>query len=84
MPREASREHTVRTNKHDGTGRITLSPYTRGMAIRLHCTECLGFEGNPKDCTSPACALYPFRKKTFMAYEKEAIEVTEHKPNTGE
>ena len=72
MPREKDRTHTVRTNRHDGEGRITISPYTRGLAIHLHCTECFGFEGDPtKECTSPNCALYPFRKKTFAAYEKE-------------
>ena len=75
MPKTANREHTVRTNKPDGTGRVTLSPYTRGLAIKLHCTECLGHEGDPKkDCTSPNCALYPFRKKSLAAYEKHPEE----------
>ena len=65
--------HTVRTNKEDGTGRVTIENYQRALAIRLHCTECLGFEGDPtKDCTSKLCALYPFRKKTFKAYEGES------------
>lgn len=71
MLKEKNRTHTVRTNRSDGAGRITITPYTRGIAIRLHCTECLGFEGDPKDYTSPNCALYPFRKKTYKAYEKE-------------
>lgn len=61
-------KHTVRTDKLDGTGRVEIDPYTRGKAIRLHCTECMGF-ADPATCTSPNCALYPYRKKTYMAYE---------------
>lgn len=70
--------HTVRTNKKGGGGRKTIEGYTKGLAIRLHCTECLGFEGDPKDCTSPNCALFPFRKKTYAAYEEnDQVELTE-------
>jgi hypothetical protein len=30
-------------------------------AIMAMCRECLGFETEPRDCTSPLCALFPFR-----------------------
>lgn len=70
MPRRESRTHAIRTNRADGVGRRILSPYTRQTAISIHCTECMGYESDPKVCTSSACALYPFRKKTHMAYEK--------------
>jgi len=44
---------------------------TRGQAIKGFCTECMGFEGNPSDCTAPTCFLYPFRGKTYLAYDGE-------------
>jgi hypothetical protein len=55
--------HTVRTR--DG-GKITLK-YGRKLAIRLFCTECLGWEDNPKDCTATLCPLYPFRAGTMAS-----------------
>ena len=59
--------HTVRT-KDGGTISLTI---TRAKAIKLHCTECMGFEGDPKGCTSPKCALFPYRGKTLAAYRSE-------------
>lgn len=56
-------KHKVRT-KDGGFKQVDI---TRNQAIALFCTECLGFEENPKDCTSVNCALYPFRKKSRMA-----------------
>ena len=55
--------HTVRAK--DG-GKITLR-YGRKLAIRLFCTECLGWEDNPRDCTAPLCPLYPFRGSTLAS-----------------
>ena len=57
--------HTVRTR--DG-GLKTLK-CGRKQAIFLCCTECLGWEDHPRDCTSPLCPLYPFRGLT-MASQK--------------
>ena len=42
------RTHEVRAS--DG-GTIKLT-YGKGYAIKLHCTECMGFEAHPRDCTS--------------------------------
>lgn len=67
-----SMKHEVKTNRPDGQGRVTIESYTRGKAIRIHCTECMGHESDPKDCTAKNCALFPYRKKTRMAYEKGA------------
>jgi len=39
----------------------------RKEAIKLHCTECMGWETDPKCCTSPLCPLYPFRGKTKLS-----------------
>ncbi len=61
-------KHTVHNN-NDGT--IEIDEYTRGKAIRIHCTECMGFETNPSECTSVNCALYPYRKKNIHGIRKE-------------
>lgn len=60
-------KHTIRTK--DG-GFIELQ-YARGQAIRLHCTECMGWEEHPKDCSAVHCALYPYRGRTRMSNESE-------------
>ena len=52
--------HTVRT-RDGGEKAIKMG---RRLAIFLMCTECLGWEGQPKDCTSPLCPLFPFRGAT--------------------
>jgi hypothetical protein len=57
--------HTIRAR--DGNT-LTLT-YSRGMAIKLACMECLGWEGDPQDCTSPLCPLFPYRGRT-MASQK--------------
>jgi len=39
---------------------------TRKLAMSIFCTECMGFEGDPMDCTAKTCPLYPWRKKTYI------------------
>ena len=46
-------------------GNMRAVKLTRGLAIKLHCTECMGFEENPTGCTSKHCPLFPYRGKTF-------------------
>ena len=55
-------KHTVRTGDR---GTKTFSNYTRGFAIKAMCSECEGFEGNPRDCTATKCPLYPYRRITL-------------------
>ena len=50
--------HTIRT---DGSGGTKIIKLTARRAIIENCKECLGWETNPRDCTSPLCPLYPFR-----------------------
>ena len=57
--------HTVKT-RDGGTVAVEL---TRGKAIKAYCTECMGYEGHPKDCPSIYCKLFPFRGKTRLAYD---------------
>ena len=56
-------KHTIRTSED---GRIKLE-MSQSLAIKLKCMDCLGYEGNPKDCTSVLCPLYPFRGKTLRS-----------------
>ena len=65
--------HTVRINGDERNTTLTIEKYTRNLAIKLMCTECLGYETNPKECTSPKCPLFPFRKMTYVAYDKDAL-----------
>jgi len=47
---------------------VDVENYTRNVAIKAMCTECLGWgEEHPKDCTSPLCPLYPYRNKTTIS-----------------
>jgi len=55
-------KQTIRTK----AGTLKEVEITRNQAIALHCTECMGHEENPLDCTSVNCALYPFRKRTRL------------------
>lgn len=52
--------HTVRTA--DG-GRKTFKRYGRKLAMNALCKECMGY-GDPSECTSPLCPLYPYRRNT--------------------
>ena len=61
--------HTVRTR--DGGKKATKCG--RKQAILLMCTECLGWEHHPKDCTAPLCPLFPFRGIT-MASQRGAAK----------
>lgn len=56
--------HTVRARSGE---KITIEGITRGRAIKLFCTECLGWEDNPADCTDQLCPLFPYRGKTLAS-----------------
>lgn len=64
-----SRSHTVRT-KDGGTKALK---YGRKSAIAIHCTECMGFEEHPSECTARLCALYPFRAKTLQTQRGDGV-----------
>ena len=64
-----SLRHTVRTR--DG-GTIALAYYYRTKAIKIFCTECLGWGDHPNDCTDPHCPLYPYRGRTMATQKSEA------------
>jgi len=60
-PRKSSPQHTLRAKN----GLLISLRLTRKLAIACMCMECMGWEENPADCTSPLCPLYPFRSKTL-------------------
>ena len=62
--------HTIRT-RDGGTKELK---YGRAKAIKLFCTECLGWGDHPKDCTSPLCPLFPFRGLTLLSQHSTADE----------
>jgi len=57
-------EHTIRTR--DGKKKkVNLG---RAKAIKMHCTECCGFEYHPKECEIENCSLWKFRGKSRAGY----------------
>ena len=62
-------KHTVRTRDNKTK---EIDNYTRGQAIKIMCSECMGWgDGHPNDCTSPLCPLFPYRGKSHKAYHSE-------------
>ena len=63
--------HTVKVKDHYKNSNVVDLELTRQKAIACFCTECLGFEGNPRSkdprfgCTAYMCPLFPFRAKTL-------------------
>jgi len=58
------KKHTIRRK----SGKLKNVELTRSLAIKAFCTECLGYEGHPKDCECFNCPLWPFRGKTTIAF----------------
>lgn len=70
-PGKFNRVGNVRTR----SGKIIELSMSARDAIRTHCTECLGWEVHPKDCTAPTCPLYEFRGKTMATNDIADVEV---------
>lgn len=50
--------------RKDGFGNTKVVKLTARRAIIENCKECLGFKAAEViNCTSPLCALYPFRRR---------------------
>lgn len=61
--------HTIRCA--DGTTKTIDNYVSRSKAIKLMCTECMGWAANPKGCTDTKCPLYPFRGKCLASAHGE-------------
>ena len=54
-------KHKIRA---DGSGKTRVVSLTPVRAIRYQCIECMGFQVREvQHCSSPLCALYPFRMR---------------------
>lgn len=65
--------HEILTNKGK-TIRVFMG---RKLAIKAKCTECMGWEEHPKNCTCNTCPLFHFRGKTLISYDKNVGEIYE-------
>ena len=64
-------EHTV---QHKDGRTVTIKNYTVKKAILLRCSECEGFENDPRKCAEKLCPLWPFRgytSKNRVRYDEE-------------
>lgn len=61
--RKSGFDHTVR---HKDNGTITIKNYNIQKAVKLYCSECCGFESDPRDCLDHLCPLYPYRGYTML------------------
>ena len=69
--RAAVPQHTVRC----ADGRLLSLRLTRKLAMAACCTECMGFESGPQDCTSKLCPMWPYRAKTLRTKRGNIPEV---------
>jgi hypothetical protein len=65
------KQKTVKHKIYDKNGDLKEVTLIRRTAIKALCTECMGFEDNPKNCMVIHCPLYPFRGKTLLSYPKK-------------
>ena len=54
--------HTV---GHKDGGTITIKNYSIFKAVKLKCSDCCGFESDPRKCIDKLCPLWPFRDYTI-------------------
>ena len=54
--------HTVR---HKDGGTITFKNYSLKLAVLLNCSDCCGFESDPRQCPDKLCPMWPFRGYTL-------------------
>jgi len=74
--------HYVRTKD----GGLTALKLTRGLAIKLFCVECLGWETNPADCGHTVCSLYPYRGNTRASHhgDEGTVPKSDRRPVRGQ
>lgn len=71
-------QHTIKAR--DG-GEIVIDDLTRGLAIHLQCTECMG-DDHPRNCTSTRCPLFPYRGKTRRGYHSQDVAINDQDDET--
>ena len=66
--------HAIR---HKDGGLMHLESYSPRQAIRAFCFECMGWQDDPRDCTSTMCPLYPFRGKIIHLTDEQRAQRSE-------
>lgn len=66
-------KHSVRSN----IGTFIDVDINKGRAIKIMCTECMGYKENPDECTDFHCPLFPFKKKTRIAFVRKVKDEVE-------
>lgn len=66
--------HTVR---HRDGGTVTIERYSRTKAIKLWCSECMGFEEDVLECTDKKCPFFPFKRRTTLNRIRDKNTTTE-------
>ena len=57
-----SKYRYYKTIRKDGFGKFKTVPYSRRLAIKYYCLECVGFfYSEMANCTMPECPLFPYR-----------------------
>ena len=65
--------HTVR---HKDGKTVTIKNYSMKKAIALNCSECEGFESDPRNCVDKLCPLWPFRDYTLKNRNRAEYKFT--------
>lgn len=68
-----AKNHSIRTPE-GGLMEVTLTP---SLAIKCFCTECMGWDSKPGDCTAQNCPLFPFRGKSLAYRGKREIDLSD-------
>lgn len=61
-------KQVIKTKK--GLLEITTNPR---KAIKIFCTECVGYNDPVENCTAIHCALYPYRSKILPTKHSEQL-----------
>lgn len=61
--------------RKDGFNRYQIVPYSRRLAVKYYCLECVGYEVDEiKTCSESDCQLYPYRlskiPKKLTSYDR--------------
>lgn len=71
LAEQESPTHTI--HAQDG-GLVEVKHYAPRRAIKVFCTECFSWEGDPAvSCTSPNCPLYPYRGRSMVAWRSHSL-----------
>lgn len=68
--------------RHKDGETVKVPNYTRKIAIKCMCSECMGFESDVRGCTDTKCPLFPFRANTVINKSRSSDAVQEEESDT--